>query len=260
MTCSKNKKNGDSMNKKINDGRNFMKSDFGVPASKSDQKKGIKQPALQKQFKAESNLVALPAIDDIAFDEVDFIELIHKRRSLRKFSDKSLTKKELAFLLWSTQGVKKIIKNGYASYRTVPSAGARHPYETYLIINRVENLKKGVYRYIPLEHKLLFCFSSDDIKHKLDEATFGQSFVAKSAVVFLWSAIPYRAEWRYSTTSHKPMLLDAGHICQNLYLSCELIDCGTCAIAAYNQDKIDDLLKLDGEEEFIVYLAPVGKK
>jgi nitroreductase len=53
--------------------------------------------------------------------------------------------------------------------------------------------------------------------------------------------------------------LDAGHLCQNLYLACEAIGAGTCAIAAYNQDLLDDLLGVDGDEEFGIYMAPVGK-
>jgi len=55
------------------------------------------------------------------------------------------------------------------------------------------------------------------------------------------------------------MLLDAGHVCQNLYLACEAIDCGTCAVGAYDQKLIDKFLALDGENEFVVYVAPVGK-
>jgi nitroreductase len=54
------------------------------------------------------------------------------------------------------------------------------------------------------------------------------------------------------------MLLDAGHVCQNLYLACEAIQAGTCAIGAYDQAAIDAFLKLDGMDEFVVYLAPVG--
>jgi nitroreductase len=34
---------------------------------------------------------------------------------------------------------------------------------------------------------------------------------------------------------------------------------GTCAIAAYDQDDCDELLAVDGEEEFTVYIAPVGR-
>ncbi len=48
-------------------------------------------------------------------------------------------------------------------------------------------------------------------------------------------------------------------MCQNLYLACESIGCGTCAIAAYQQEMLDRFLGLDGEEELVVYLAPVGK-
>ena len=66
-------------------------------------------------------------------------------------------------------------------------------------------------------------------------------------------------EWRYGAAAHKVIALDAGHVCQNLYLACEAIGAGTCAVAAYDQEAIDRLLRLDGEEEFVVYLAPVGK-
>jgi len=54
-------------------------------------------------------------------------------------------------------------------------------------------------------------------------------------------------------------MTDAGHICQNLYLACEAIGAGTCAVNGYNQLAMDALLGLDGEDEFTVYLAPVGK-
>jgi nitroreductase len=52
---------------------------------------------------------------------------------------------------------------------------------------------------------------------------------------------------------------DAGHVCQNLYLACEAVGAGTCAIAAYNQTLVDELLGVDGNEEFSIYIAPVGK-
>ena len=66
-------------------------------------------------------------------------------------------------------------------------------------------------------------------------------------------------DWRYDLAAHKVLAVDAGHVCQNLYLACEAIGAGTCAIAAYDQDAIDRLLRVDGEDEFVVYLAPVGK-
>jgi nitroreductase len=50
-----------------------------------------------------------------------------------------------------------------------------------------------------------------------------------------------------------------GHVCQNLYLAAESIGCGTCGVASYEQAALDQFLGLDGKEEFVIYLAPVGK-
>jgi SagB-type dehydrogenase family enzyme len=93
----------------------------------------------------------------------------------------------------------------------------------------------------------------------LTRATLGQGFVGDSAVTFVWTTVPYRMEWRYSLAAHRVILIDVGHVCQNLYLACEAIDAGTCAVGAYDQQAIDALIGVDGEDEFTVYLAPVGK-
>ena len=71
----------------------------------------------------------------------------------------------------------------------------------------------------------------------------------RAAVTFFWAAIPARMEWRYDLAAHKVIALDAGHVCQNLYLACESLDAGVCAIAAYDQDACDRLLGVDGDEE-----------
>ncbi len=73
------------------------------------------------------------------------------------------------------------------------------------------------------------------------------------------TAIPYRMEWRYGIAAHKVIALDAGHVCQNLYLACETIGAGTCAIAAYNQPLLDHLPQIDGENEFAIYLLLWGR-
>ena len=143
--------------------------------------------------------------------------------------------------------------------RTVPSAGARHAFETYLAINNVDSLDPGVYRYLAMNHTLLQYAKPHKMKEKLVDLALGQGFVGAAPAVFFWVCIPYRGEWRYHHEAHKVMLLDVGHICQNLYLAAESIECGTCAIAAYDQNKADDFLGLDGKDAFVVYLAPLGK-
>jgi SagB-type dehydrogenase family enzyme len=187
------------------------------------------------------------------------IEVIRSRVSHRSYTDESLTLEELSFLLWATQGIREISENGKFTKRTVPSGGARHSFETYLLVDRVEGLASGLYRYLPVEHKLYFLNSVDDFSEKVSEGCRGQKFVGTAAVVFAWATIPYRAEWRYGQVAHKMIAMDSGHVCQNLYLACGAIGAGTCAVDAYDQEKMDALVDVDGEDEFVVYVAPVGK-
>jgi len=216
-------------------------------------------PSTKETPEGASISINLPDPDPGLIQKKDYFQLIKDRQSWRQYSEEALSLEELSYLLFCTQGVIAEIGEGYASRRPVPSAGARHPYETYLAINRVEGLEPGLYRYLPFGHQLLLLETSDNLPGLLAEAALGQRCVGQSAVVFAWSCIPYRAEWRYMDHAHKNMLIDAGHICQNLYLAVESIGAGTCAVGAYNQAAMDTLFELDGENEYVVYLAPVGK-
>jgi SagB-type dehydrogenase family enzyme len=141
----------------------------------------------------------------------------------------------------------------------VPSAGARHSFETYLLVIKVEGVDPGLYRYLPLEHELVFLGEIDNMEMEVSLACFGQQFVGAGAATFIWTTIPYRMEWRYGPLAHRVILIDVGHVCQNLYLACEAIGAGTCGVAAYDQQEVDELIGVDGVDEFAVYLAPVGR-
>ena len=93
----------------------------------------------------------------------------------------------------------------------------------------------------------------------MGELTYNQMFVGKGAVIFCWVAVPYRTEWRYTILAQKFVAIDVGLVCENLYLACEAADLGTVAIGYYEQKKIDALFELDGKEEFVILIAPVGK-
>jgi SagB-type dehydrogenase family enzyme len=223
------------------------------------QSRGLPPPPAQKPVPPNARTVALPGPD--RFDSVctsGLLQVLRCRRSTRRYAQTPLSLEELAFLLWATQGITE--RHGdTATFRPVPSAGARHAFETYLYCRRVETLEEGIYRYLPLEHRLLFEFAEPDLAARISEACLGQRFVGQGAATFFWSVIPYRMEWRYGPAAHRVLPMDVGHVCQNLYLSAEAIGAGACAVAAYDQESLDALLHLDGEEEFILYLAPVGK-
>jgi len=243
--------------------RRFLKGDLWERWRdlETDQKRGVPPPPPQKPCPSDAKLIDLVAPEDLKLGTMPLIEVIGRRRSRRRFTDESLTAEELSLLLWATQGVRADggRASGAAVFRTVPSGGARHPFETYLIVNRVGGLEPGLYRYLSLEHQLCLLRRDTTLAEKVSEACNGQAFVGRGAVVFIWTAIPYRTEWRYSIISPKIIAVDAGHVCQNLYLASEAIGAGTCAVGAYNQAKMDALLGVDGQEEFTIYVAPVGR-
>ncbi len=243
--------------------REMMRSHFdSMEGEVSDQNRGVEQPPLEIPQPEDANTIHLPDPVTAGLQKDGIRQCILERKSRRKYTEQPLSLEEVSFLLWSTQGVKKVVpayNGGKATLRTVPSAGARHPFETYLAVNGVVGLEQGIYRYSALNHSLTHLLDVEGLGVRLTEASVGQSFVGRAPVVFIWSCKPYLGEWRYMGESHKVMLIDAGHVCQNLYLAAEALGLGTVGIGAYSQKLIDELLKLDGEEEFVVYYAPVGR-
>ncbi len=246
----------------ISQHRFFLKDTLrkSIDFRETDQNRGVPAPSLQKPFDPDLPRITLPKPDqwEPSIGQIDLKRALANRKSHRSFTEDNLTLDELSFLLWATQGIRPSLAQN-PSLRTVPSAGARHSFETYLFVMRVDGLTPGLYRFLPLDNQLLFLTEIEEMQGKLSRATFGQRFVSKGAVTFAWTTIPYRMEWRYSLSAHRVILLDAGHLCQNLYLACEAISAGTCAIGAYDQERLDHLLGVDGDDELAVYLAPVGK-
>ena len=240
--------------------RYFLKDSIRqeIDFSTSGQNQGVPAPPIEKPCPPDAERVSLPprkAWTHVA--AVDITVAIGQRTSCRRYTPDALHMDELSFLLWATQGIRKNMGQGTA-LRTVPSAGARHALETYLCVLNADSLEPGIYRYLPVEHELVRLSVVSDLPERITAATLGQVFAGQAAVTFAWTVIPYRMEWRYGLAAHKVIALDAGHVCQNLYLACEAVGAGTCAIAAYDQDAMDRLLGVDGRDEFTLYLAPVG--
>jgi SagB-type dehydrogenase family enzyme len=249
----------DDYKKVVNKNRYFLKDTIRktINFAYTDQNKGIDPPPLEKPYSPDLTRIHLEHVDWEEKFDIKLTSAIANRESRRRYSNDAITLEELSFLLYATQGVRFI--SGMNAFRFVPSAGCRHALETYLAVFNVEDLNSGIYRYLPLSHELLLEQEVDNLKEKIIHSTMGQMFAGNCALTFIWSAIPYRMEWRYGLASYKEIALDAGHVGQNLYLACEAIGAGTCTIAAYDQEYLDKLLQLDGEDEFAIYIAPVGK-
>jgi SagB-type dehydrogenase family enzyme len=241
--------------------RSLLKANFDdLEGCVTDQKMGLPFPGI-KPVAPDAVAVKLPPPDRSVITMDSIFDLVVARKSVRAWGPGGVSLGELSWLLWATQGLRK--GKGRINFRNVPSGGSRHPFETYIAARRVEGLDTGLWRYRFVEHDLVLVARRDDsagaFEKELTEAANGQNFMGNAPVGFIWTAIPYRTEWRYATAAPKIILQDSGHLGQNLYLAATAIGCGTCAIGAYDQKLMDALLGLDGVDEFVVYCAPVGR-
>ena len=243
----------------VGSGREFMEKTKYRHIGKSDQQKGLPQPPLEIPPDPRAPLIDLPRPETLSILPLDLRTAIDRRRSIRTYAREPLSLGELSFLLWCTQGVQQTTST-YWTMRTVPSAGSRHAFETFLLVNDIEGLEPGLYRFLALTHRLQQVDPDPGIAHRITSACFDQQFILRSGVVFLWIAVPYRMTWRYGERGYRDLHLDAGHVCQNLYLAAEAVGCGVCAIAAFDDDRMNGILGIDGSDQFLIYLATVGKK
>jgi SagB-type dehydrogenase family enzyme len=256
---------------KYQENRNFMKSQISDTDYKlsSDMSLGVSQPQFQKTIPENSPIINLPEINSETAPKADFFTCTSSRISRRQYSDEPMSLFELSFLLWCTQGVKKVIggyrkylKDGSGRNYLRPVAVAGNSYETYLYINNVEGIQNGIWRYLPLSHQIVFLKNVENLQDRISD-TFtnpsqNQSYTAKAPVIFFWACTPYKGEWACGAASHKNMLLELGYISHQLYLAAEALGCGCCAIGGYYQEKADELIGVDGIDEFTVLCSSVG--
>jgi len=185
----------------------------------------------------------------------NFAEVLRRRKSVRSFSLQSLSKVDLAFLLWASTGIQRI-EHGY-EFRTTPSAGALYPIETYVVANNVEDLSEGIYHY-NIKNHLLEEIKLGNFGSKLAHAALDQEMCADASVVFIWTAVFERSKWKYQQRAYRYIYLDAGHVAQNLALASASVNCGSCQVGAFFDDEINSILNIDGLQESTICLSVVG--
>ena len=210
------------------------------------------RPELYKTY-ADASSISLPAPG--AKEEMSLTEILKKRKSIRDFSERPLEKAQLSYLLWASTGIQRI-ENGY-EFRTAPSAGALYPIETYLVINDVEEIARGVYHYSIKDHALEG-LKRGNFGAEISSAALGQGMCAKASVVFVWTAIFERSKWKYKQRAYRYIYLDAGHIAGNLALAAAGLRLGSCQIGALFDDEVNKIIGVDGTSESTIYMSVVG--
>ncbi|UCF79799.1 MAG: SagB/ThcOx family dehydrogenase [Candidatus Eiseniibacteriota bacterium] len=209
-------------------------------------------PARHKRYPGVE-LVALPEADHTG---MPVEEALKQRRSVRNYSSKPMTLAQLSQLLFSAQGVTG--SAGGLSLRTAPSAGALYPFEIYVVANRVEGLKRGIYHYVVGKHALELVKGGDQAG-KLSEAGLGQETLRDAAVTFVLCGVFDRTRSKYGERGFRYVYIEAGHIAQNISLQAVSLGLGSVPVGAFFDAEVNELVGVDGLKEAAILLVPAGK-
>jgi len=210
------------------------------------------KPDMYKEY-SDSDKVKLPSPE--SKDRTSLDDCLKRRKSVRSYSEESVSQEQLSYLLWAAAGVQR--RGRGREYRTAPSAGALYPIETYLIVNNVEKLEKGLYHYNVRMHALEV-LRLEDLAEELVSAALGQEMCSDAAVVFVWTAVFNRSKWKYRQRAFRYVYVDVGHMGQNLALAAAGMGLGSCQVGAFLDDEVNGIIEVDGIEESSVYMSVVG--
>ncbi len=178
-------------------------------------------------------------------------ETLARRRSVREYSDKAITKAEASQLLWAAQGV-----TGTGGLRAAPSAGAVFPLRAYLLAGAVEELPSGVYGFDPDSHEIEFLIKGDR-RSRLYDITGGQVPAAESAIAVLLTAWYTRMQREFGALAPTLAHIEAGHAGQNFLLQAVALGLSAMGIGKFDRDQMSRLCHLPSSEEPL-YLLLAG--
>lgn len=204
--------------------------------------------------RAVISVVNLPAPE--VTGQVSVETAIKNRRSVRTYTNQSLSLNDVSQLLWAAQGVTDTEKN----YRAAPSGGRAYPLEVYLLAGKggVTGLGEGLYHYNPSAHQLEK-LSSSDIRSNLSEVADGQPWVSQAPVDIIITGVYQRTIDKYgnNNVSVRFVQQESGHAGENIYLEATARGLVTVALGSFDDAKVKTLLKLPSNENTL-YIFPAG--
>lgn len=141
--------------------------------------------------------------------------------------------------------------------RAQPSAGATYPLEVYALVRRVAGVAPGVYRYDPRGHGLV-PLRPGHSPAALAAWTMGQPYVAGASAVFAVAGFTERVRGRYGARGYRYMLLEAGHVAQNVCLLAADYGLGVVPVGGFIDAAVNRLLGLNDTTQVALYLLAVG--
>jgi SagB-type dehydrogenase family enzyme len=210
------------------------------------------EPKKEKYYEG-ARVIDLP---DMAEGNAGVEEAIERRRSARDFSGGSLSLSQLSRLLHSSSGITG--KSGKDSgFRAAPSAGALYPIETYVVSFDVEGMDPGIYHYIPSRHHLELV-REGNFHNDFISAALYQDMAGRCDLLYVLTSVFRRVTWKYGDRGYRYAYIEAGAISENIYLQATSLGLVSVLIGAFFDDKVSELIGIDGRKEAPILLHAVG--
>ena len=215
--------------------------------------------AMSKSFKEYKNAPRI-ALDRNTSTGKQFDDVMLHRRSTRFFGRKPLLKKDISYLLEYTYAAREKETMEFPGfYRPSPSAGALYPLELYPVIFSAHEIPKGIHHYHALTHTLEF-LREGSFADCIADICLAQEFIKNSGACIAVTAVFDRTKGKYKDRGYRYVLLDAGHLLQNVYLAATALELPVCSIGGFYDDEFNELLDIDGVNEAVIYAVVVGSR
>lgn len=181
--------------------------------------------------------------------EDDTFTIIKNRRSFRQFS-----KKEVSF-----EDFAGIIHQSFAPLRNPHIVEEGRRVELFVIVSNVKGLSKGVYRYIP-EGKALEKIREGDFSKEIYKAGLSQELLERAAFVIAWTIDLNRIGQLHGERDYRYANLECGLGGETTYLAAQARGIGTCAVGAFYDDEVRNILSISETAKHVILLTAVGNK
>ena len=185
-------------------------------------------------------------------------DTMKRRATARELQTCKITPEQLTTLLFYAYGETRSTEGaGARSLRIVPSAGALYPLEIYFHSSHIEGWPSGLYHYTPSQNRVQL-LRDGDYSQQLSQAMVDPRMILNSAIQFFITGLFERSVFKYRERGYRFVLLEAGHVAQNLNLVATALGFGLINIGGFFDRDVDALLGLDGLGHITIYMQVVG--
>ncbi|HYF84272.1 MAG TPA: SagB family peptide dehydrogenase [Clostridia bacterium] len=229
----------------------------------------------EEEHDQEDNTIELP---DYMKVKTSLDVLVRSRRSIREMTGRRIKLEELSTILFYANGttgdfnhapegaefaVTESLGSRYVSkVRTAPSGGGLYPIYLYVVIQNVEKLEDGIYKYMPLTHSLkkVKLFDERDKGELYTIANWGRNIeLPKLNMIIFYVYNLYENSRKYVDMGLTFGLIEAGEISQNIHLACTGLNLASCDIGGYDKVPCEKLIGVDGLTKHIIHLTVIGE-